>query len=79
MQSRAGQVNADLQRANDLIAAVQGQRDQALNALAIANADLTSARREILALKERFADSSYRGDTPQEPVDTAEASVPQAA
>jgi len=43
----------DLQRAQDLLNAMQAQRDQALNASVMASADNAELRRQIAALEEQ--------------------------
>jgi hypothetical protein len=43
-------MNPDLQRANDMLAAMQMQRDQALNAVVHAQAELAALRREVARL-----------------------------
>ncbi len=42
----------DLDRLNDLLQVVAGQRDQALNTLANVHADLIGARRELQRLED---------------------------
>ena len=44
-------MNAELQRAQDMLIAMQAQRDNALNAMVLAQAEIMNLKREIAALK----------------------------
>ena len=48
-------MNQDTQRANDMLAAMQMQRDNALNAMVHAQAELAARDREIAALRTELA------------------------
>lgn len=45
----------ELQRAQDMMTAMQSQRDQALNSLVVAQAELAALRREVEALRAQIA------------------------
>jgi hypothetical protein len=49
-------MNTDLQRAQDMLNAMQQQRDQALNAMVNASAEVASLRRELAAKDARIAE-----------------------
>jgi conjugal transfer/entry exclusion protein len=51
-------MNEETQRANDMLLALQAQRDQALNALVAAQAEIMSLRRQ---LAEKQNDTKPRG------------------
>jgi predicted nucleic acid-binding Zn-ribbon protein len=40
-------MSAELQKANDMLAAIQSQRDQAMNGLVLAQAEIAALRRQI--------------------------------
>jgi predicted nucleic acid-binding Zn-ribbon protein len=50
-------MNSEIQRAQDMLAAMQMQRDNALNAMVMAQAELASRDREIAALRKQIEDA----------------------
>lgn len=47
-------VNHELQRAQDMMTAMQSQRDQALNSLVVAQAELAGLRRDVETLRSQL-------------------------
>lgn len=59
-------MSPELQRAQDMLAAIQAQRDNALNAMVLAQAEIAGLRREIEAL--RMGKSERPAESRSEPV-----------
>lgn len=59
-------MSPELQRAQDMLAAIQAQRDNALNAMVLAQAEIAGLRREIEAL--RMGKSEGPAESGSEPV-----------
>jgi hypothetical protein len=53
-------MNPEIQRAQDMLDAMQGQRDNALNAMVLMQADVIALRREIAALKASVEPSDLK-------------------
>lgn len=56
----------DLQRAQDMLGAIQHQRDQALNANVMASAEIAELRRQIAALEEQVGKLRIEPDAAEE-------------
>jgi predicted nucleic acid-binding Zn-ribbon protein len=49
--------DSDIQKANDLLSAISRQRDEALNALAHAQADIAALRRQFAAAQQSVVEA----------------------
>jgi len=59
-------MNAELQRAQDMLGAMQHQRDQALNANVFANAQILELQREVAALQKQVRQLTVEPVAPSE-------------
>ncbi|HVQ43800.1 MAG TPA: hypothetical protein VMT30_02445 [Candidatus Saccharimonadia bacterium] len=58
-------MNQELQRAQDMISAMQGQRDNALNSVVMLQADLAAARRTIDDMSKELTEVRAQLAAPQ--------------
>lgn len=56
-------MNPELERAQDMLSAMQMQRDNALNAMVHAQAALAAKDREIAALRQQLEETQHAGKT----------------
>lgn len=60
-------MTSDLQKFNDMLAAMQAQRDQALNAVVMARAESAGLRRELAAKDAQIAELQKTVNEPTAP------------
>jgi predicted nucleic acid-binding Zn-ribbon protein len=65
-------MNKELQRAQDMITAMQAQRDNALNTVVMMQADLADARRTIDEMNKELTEARAQLAAAQDPEPTGE-------